>query len=192
VCRDDLPDQGAGHFANCIREIKMENPNTTVELLIPDFKGSRECLATVAAAKPDVIGHNIETVERLSPKVRDGRAKYSQSLAVLKVIKGIDSRIYTKSAIMLGLGETEDEITQSMTDLRNVGVDFLAIGQYLRPTKSQIGVQEYIKPEMFAYLKEKALKLGFLYVASGPFVRSSYKAGEFFIKRLVNGSSAIC
>ncbi len=194
VCRDDLPDQGASHFANCIREIKKETPHTTIELLIPDFKGDRECFGTITSAMPEVIGHNIETVERLSPKVRDGRAKYAQSLAVLKMIKELDSRIYTKSAIMLGLGETEDEIIQSMKDLRGVGVDFLAIGQYLQPTKSQIGVQEYIKPEQFAHLKEKALQLGFLYVAAGPFVRSSYRAGEFFIKRIVKeqAATAIC
>jgi lipoic acid synthetase len=192
VCRDDLPDQGAEHFANCIKEIKKENRNTIVELLIPDFRGDKDCLGTVTAAMPEVIGHNIETVERLSPKLRDGRAKYSQSLAVLKATKELGRRIHTKSAIMLGLGEAEEEVIKSMKDLRDAEVDFLAIGQYLRPTKSQIEVQEYIKPERFAYLREKALQFGFLYVAAGPFVRSSYKAGEFFIKRTVKESTAIC
>ena len=180
------------HFANCIREIKKESSNTTIELLIPDFKGDRECLGTIVSAKPEVIGHNIETVERLSLKIRDGRAKYSQSLAVLRAVKELDSRIYTKSAMMLGLGETEGEIIQSMKDLRDAGVDFLAIGQYLRPTNSQMDVQEYIRPEVFASLREKALQLGFLYVAAGPFVRSSYKAGEFFTKRILENRAAIC
>ncbi len=185
VCRDDLADQGAGHFAECIKEIKRENPKVVVEVLIPDFSGNIEYLGKIIAAKPDVIGHNIETVERLSPYVRDRRAGYRKSLEVLKASKELDSTIYTKSAMMLGLGEEHDEILQSMKDLREAGVDFLAMGQYLRPTKNHIEVKEYVKPEAFERLKQEALGLGFMYVASGPFVRSSYKAGEFFLKSML-------
>ena len=186
VCRDDLPDQGAGHFARCITEIKKENPHTLVEVLIPDFKNDDECLRKVVEAKPDVIGHNMETVERLTPAVRDRRAAYLQSLAVLAKIKSIDSKVYTKSAIMLGIGEQDDEILKTFRDLRTAGVDFIAIGQYLRPTQHHIAVQEYVRPEKFEYFKTMALEMGFLYVAAGPFVRSSYKAGEYFIKAIVN------
>ncbi len=185
VCRDDIADQGAGHFAECIKEIKKENPKVIVEVLIPDFSGNIEYLGKIIAAKPDVIGHNIETVERLSPYVRDRRAGYRKSLEVLKASKELDSTIYTKSAMMLGLGEEHDEILQSMKDLREAGVDFLAMGQYLRPTKNHIEVKEYVKPEAFERLKQEALGLGFMYVASGPFVRSSYKAGEFFLKSML-------
>lgn len=192
VCRDDLEDQGAAHFAKCIMEVKKESPHTKIELLIPDFKGDTSCLRTIIEAKPDVIGHNIETVERLSPYVRDARASYHQSLQVLKSIKEINPGIYTKSAMMLGLGETDDEVIRSMKELRESRVDFLAVGQYLRPTKLQTEVKEYVKPEKFEYFRQSALKLGFLYVASGPFVRSSYKAGEFFIKSVIERNSAIC
>jgi lipoic acid synthetase len=187
VCRDDLEDQGSSHFARCITEIKKENPNTSVELLIPDFKGDENCLRRVADANPDVIGHNLETTERLTPTVRDGRAKYNQSLAVLKKIKELNPNIYTKSAIMLGLGETDEEIIGLMKDLRDADVDFLAIGQYLRPGKAQTEVKEYIRPERFERLEKIGTEMGFLYVASGPFVRSSYKAGEFFIKTILEG-----
>jgi lipoic acid synthetase len=189
VCRDDLPDQGSGHFAECIAAIKRENPKTVVEVLIPDFSNDASCLERIAAARPDVIGHNIETVERLSPSVRDRRASYRQSLAVLEKIKDIDKNIYTKSAIMLGLGESDDEVRQAMEDLRKSGVDFLAIGQYLRPSSSGFyaDVKEYIKPEKFEQFRTMAVGMGFLYAAAGPFVRSSYKAGEFFIKAIVEG-----
>ncbi len=185
VCRDDLPDQGAGHFAACVREIKRVCPDTLVELLIPDFGGDASRLQQIVDSRPDVIGHNIETVERLSPSIRDRRADYRQSLRVLETVKQLDRRIYTKSAMMLGVGETEEEILASLRDLRASGVDFMAMGQYLRPTQHHYEVKEYVRPEKFERLKKKALELGFLYVASGPFVRSSYKAGEFFMKRLV-------
>jgi lipoyl synthase len=185
VCRDDLPDQGASHFANCIKAIKKENPNTLVEVLIPDFKGDIECLRQIVEANPDVVGHNLETVERLSSTVRDGRAKYTQSLQVLKNVKEINPKTYTKSAIMLGLGENDDEVIKVMDDLRESKVELLAIGQYLKPGAMQIDVKEYIHPEKFEYLKKTALQMGFSFVAAGPFVRSSYKAGEFFIKALV-------
>ena len=131
VCRDDLGDQGSSHFANCVASIKKLNPNTLVELLIPDFMADQECLRRITDSKPDVVGHNIETVRRLSPSVRDRRADYDQSLKVLKITKEIDASMRTKSAIMLGLGETKEDAVQSMRDLRSVGVDFLAIGQYL-------------------------------------------------------------
>lgn len=185
VCRDDLEDQGSLHFAKCVTEIKKANPHTIVEVLIPDFRNDFDCLKKIVDAKPEVVGHNIETVERLTPQVRDRRASYKQSLSVLENVKKIDPSGYTKSAMMLGIGETEEEILTAMQDLRKVKVDFLAIGQYLRPTKFQIDVKEYVTPERFSYFKEKAMAMGFLYVAAGPFVRSSYKAGEFFIKAIV-------
>ena len=185
VCRDDLPDQGSSHFARCISEIKKESPDTIVEVLIPDFKNDIECLKRIADAKPDVIGHNVETVERLSPSIRDKRADYRQSLSVLKAFKELDSKIYTKSAMMLGIGESEEEVVQAMKDLREAGVDFIAMGQYLRPSQRHLEIKEFVAPERFEHLKGKALELGFLYAAAGPFVRSSYKAGEFFIKAIV-------
>lgn len=185
VCRDDLEDQGSSHFSQCVKEIRKENPKTLIELLIPDFRGDARCLTEIVKAKPDVIGHNIETVERLTPSVRDRRASYSQSLDVLGNIKKIDPSVYSKSAMMLGIGETHDEVVKSMEDLRNAGVDLLAIGQYLRPSPRHIEVKEYVKPETFKEFKAIALGMGFRYVAAGPFVRSSYKAGEYFMKRMI-------
>jgi lipoyl synthase len=183
VCRDDLPDQGADHFAACISEIKKANPEVLVEVLIPDFSGEISLLKKIADAHPDVMCHNIETVGRLSPSVRDRRANYVQSLNVLENSKMLDKEIYTKSAIMLGMGETENEVLSSFKDLRSVGTDFLAIGQYLRPSAKQTEVKEYIRPERFDDLKRKALAMGFLHVASGPFVRSSYDASAYFSKK---------
>ncbi|MCL5412822.1 MAG: lipoyl synthase [Candidatus Marsarchaeota archaeon] len=185
VCRDDLPDQGSLHFARCVTAIKKSNPNTLVEVLIPDFRNDAECLRNIAGSRPDVIGHNIETVERLSPKVRDRRASYSQSLMVLKEFKDIDRRIYTKSAMMLGIGEADDEIVAAMKDLRNAGVDFLAMGQYLRPSPRHAELKEYVSPERFGSLRETALDMGFRYVAAGPFIRSSFRAGEYFVNAII-------
>lgn len=185
VCRDDLADQGSSHFAACIERIRAENPKTAIEVLIPDFRGDAACLKRIVDAHPDVIGHNIETVERLTPSVRDRRASYSQSLGVLRTSKQLDKRIYTKSAMMLGLGETEEEVLSALRNLRSAGTDFVAIGQYLRPAPRNTDVKEYVAPEVFDRLKEKALAMGFLYAASGPFVRSSYKAGEYFVKSLI-------
>lgn len=189
VCRDDLPDQGAGHFAKSIEEIKKMNPSTMVEVLIPDFQDNGAFLKTVVDAKPDVVGHNIETIERLTPSVRDKRAMYMQSLHVLKNVKQIDATRYTKSAMMLGIGETDEEVFKAFRDLRDANVDFLAIGQYLKPKGYHLEVKEYVTPEKFEFLKLKALEMGFLYVAAGPFVRSSYKAGEHFIAAIVKNKS---
>lgn len=187
VCRDDLEDQGSSHFAECIRAIKRGAPSTLVEVLIPDFRNDTDALRRIVEAKPDVIGHNIETVRRLSPSVRDRRASYENSLSVLSNVKMLDKRIYTKSAMMLGMGETDDEITEAMRDLRERNVDFLAIGQYLRPMSNGFyaEVKEYVAPERFEVLRKRAMELGFRYCAAGPFVRSSYKAGEHFIKAMV-------
>ncbi len=187
VTRDDLPDGGAEHFAKTIRAIKQKTPTTLVEVLIPDFRGDREALKRVVDAQPDVIDHNIETVERLTPKVRDRRATYRQSLTVLENVKKLDPTRYTKSSIMVGLGETDEEILQTMRDLRAVGVDILTIGQYLRPSPRHIEVVEYVHPDKFAHWKEIGEAMGFRYVAAGPLVRSSYRAGEFFIKSLLKG-----
>ena len=185
VDRDDLPDQGAGHFADCIREIRRQAPQTMVEVLIPDFSGHADMLHKVVDASPEVIAHNIECTEPLQRRVRDPRANYQQSLDVLAGIKARDPSRYTKSSIMVGLGETEADVIQTMRDLRAVGCDFLTIGQYLQPTPKHLPVAEFVPPEQFEAYKQVGLELGFHYVASGPLVRSSYKAGEFFIREFV-------
>jgi len=180
VCRDDLRDGGAGIFAETVRAIKRTSPNVRVEVLIPDFRGDKDAISMVVDSKPDVIGHNLETVKRLTPIIRDRRASYDLSLSVLKTVKELDSSIYTKSSLMLGLGETEQEIVEAMLDLRSVGVDILTLGQYLRPTRRHMPVVEYVHPETFERLKNVALSLGFKGVASAPLVRSSYMAAELF------------
>lgn len=182
VDRDDLDDGGADHLGRCIRHIRKKNPTVKIEILIPDFQGSVSSLRTILSARPDVIGHNIETVERLTPNVRDKRANYRQSLFVLQTIKEIYSKAITKSSIMLGLGETSVEVVQAFDDLRSVDVDILTIGQYLQPSKNHLKVVEYIHPEQFEQYKRQGLAKGFRYVASGPLVRSSYRAGEIFLK----------
>ncbi len=184
VSRDDLPDGGAAHFAKTVEALKRRKPGVLVELLIPDFQGKMESLKRVVEAGPDVVGHNLETVERLTPLVRDRRAGYRRSLEVLAEIKRLEPSIYTKSSIMLGLGETEEEVLQTMRDLREAGVDFLTLGQYLQPTLRHLEVQEYITPEKFDSYRQLGEELGFLAVASGPLVRSSYRAGELFLKAL--------
>lgn len=188
VDRDDLPDEGAGHFAECIRAIKKAHPKTYVEVLIPDFKGKKELIQKIIDAKPDVIAHNIETIERLQRPIRDPRANYWQSIGVLKYVKEQAPHIYTKSAIMLGLGEAEEEVVKAMQDLRDNDVDIFTIGQYLRPSPKHYPLKEYVHPDMFKDLKKKGEELGFLFVASGPFVRSSYRAGELFMKALLDRS----
>ncbi|MFH1588672.1 MAG: lipoyl synthase [Candidatus Diapherotrites archaeon] len=180
VTRDDLSDFGAMHFKKCVQEAKKQNPEIIIELLIPDFNASAECLDKVIESKAEVIGHNIETVKSLQEKVRDSKAGYEQSLKVLKYIKEKSPQTFTKSSLMLGLGETEEEILEAMNDLRNIKVDFIALGQYLQPSKKNLEVQEFITPQKFKFYEKKAKEKGFLYCASGPFVRSSYKAGEFF------------
>jgi len=184
VDRDDLPDGGAMHFANCIKEIKSLDENIIVEALIPDFGGNEESLRKITDAHPDVVGHNIETVQELQVHVRDIRAGYTLSLEVLDKVKQMSSSIYTKSSLMLGLGETEDMIIRTMDDLKSRGVSILTLGQYLRPSAKQLEVKEYIPPEKFAYYKKIASEKGFIQVMSGPFVRSSYMAHSVKIKKV--------
>ena len=185
VDRDDLPDGGSGHFASTIKAIKQRDPEVITEVLIPDFQGNLADIDKVIEAGPEVIAHNIETTETLTPKVRDPRATYEQSLRVLKHIKEVESSVYSKSSIMLGLGEIESDVVKTMEDLRRADVDILTLGQYLRPSKGHIPVSEYVSPQTFEHYKHLAEDLGFLYVASGPFVRSSYRAGEFFVEALI-------
>jgi lipoic acid synthetase len=186
VCRDDLDDGGAEHIAKTIKAIKLLCPTIIVESLIPDFRGDESSIKKIVTSEPEVISHNIETVPRLTPKVRDVRASYEQSLLVLKKIKDINSLIYTKSSIMLGLGETEEEVIQTIKNLRSVGVSILTIGQYLQPTPKHLPIIEFIAPEKFNWFREIAEQMGFVYVASGPLVRSSYRAGEFFLEKICN------
>ncbi len=185
VCRDDLKDGGASHIAGTIRAIKSRCPMTIVESLIPDFKGDIDSLRMIIESGPKVVSHNIETVRRFTDRVRDTRASYEQSLSLLKKCKQFNCKIYTKSSIMLGLGESEDETIESMRDLRAVGVDILTMGQYLQPTAKHFPVCEYIQPEQFEKLREVAKTIGFIYVASGPLVRSSYRAGDFFAQTII-------
>lgn len=185
VDRDDLEDQGASHFAACVHAIRAASPKTMVEVLIPDFQGRTDLLTPIIESAPEVLAHNVETVERLTPRVRDPRAGYHQSLRVLAGIKAAQPSMFTKSSLMVGVGETEPEMIRSMRDLRDVGCDFLTIGQYLQPTQKHLVVEEFVHPDLFARYEQIGLELGFAYVASGPLVRSSYKAGEFFIRRLI-------
>lgn len=163
VDRDDLPDGGAGHFANCIKQIRKRSPETVIEVLIPDFRGNKEQIDMIIAANPDVIAQNLETVERLTHDVRDLRAGYQQTLEVLNYIKSKNSNIYTKSSLMVGLGEKEEEIGQALLDLRNNKVDFLTIGQYLQPSGNHYPLQDFISEEVFKKYESIALDLGFLY-----------------------------
>jgi len=185
VNRDDRPDGGASHFASAIRELKTQSPKTTVEVLIPDFQGQEDALARVAEAHPHVVAHNIETVERLTPKVRDRRATYAQSLRVLQYLKQRPEKLYTKTSIMVGLGETQEELEQTFKACREVGVDVLTLGQYLQPSQYHLRVESFVTPEKFAEYKKVAEGYGFLYVAAGPLVRSSYRAAEFFLRGLM-------
>lgn len=209
VDRDDLADGGANHFSQTIIKLKEKKPGLMIECLTGDFGGNLKMAKLVAKSGLDVYAHNIETVERLTPFVRDRRAGYRQSLSVLKSVKEEDGndelkeemkrdgelkqneekkKIFTKSSIMLGLGENDEEIMDAMQDLINANVDFLTIGQYMRPKKGHLKVHEYIHPDKFEYWKKRGEEMGFKYVASGPLVRSSYKAGEFFIKTIVENS----
>jgi len=187
VCRDDLPDGGAAIYAETVKAIKDRCPGVLVEVLIPDFAGDLDSLRLVVESCPDVIAHNVETVRRLTPLIRDRRASYDQSLKVLKAVKQFNRKIFTKSSIMVGLGETTEEVVETLSDLRKCDVDFVTVGQYLRPTMNHHPVVEYVHPSVFIYYREEALKLGFKYAACGPLVRSSYRAGEFFIKSILKG-----
>ncbi|MCC7196794.1 lipoyl synthase [Candidatus Peregrinibacteria bacterium] len=214
VTRDDLEDGGATHFANCIHELKKTIPGINVELLISDLNANFNALQIILDAQPEVLAHNVETIERLQRHIRDPRANYQKSLAILDEAKKRNNaaltqteahapnkkslpgqtqggppapqKIYTKSALMLGLGETEEEVVQAMKDLRAIDVDIVTFGQYLQPSPFHIQVKEYVTPQQFKKYEVIAKELGFLYCASGPFVRSSYKAGELFIKNIIN------
>ena len=182
VCRDDLGDGGANHIAKTISAIHDKCPKTIVEALVPDFGGNEESIDKVVRASPKVISHNIETVARLSPNIRDSRASYDQSLMVLQKIRNLNPMIYTKSSLMLGLGETEQEVIKTMKDLRSKGVSIITMGQYLQPSSRHLPVVQYVTPERFDWFARVARQIGFSYIASGPMVRSSYKAGEFFLQ----------
>ncbi|KAK8140992.1 hypothetical protein G3M48_001106 [Beauveria asiatica] len=187
VDRDDLADGGARHFAETIRKIKHKKPSLLVEALTGDFGGDLDMVRIVAESGLDVYAHNVETVEGLTPYVRDRRATFRQSLKVLKHVKDVrgDQGIITKTSIMLGLGEQQQELVDALTELRKAAVDVVTFGQYMRPTKRHLKVEKYITPDEFEMWRQRALDMGFLYVASGPLVRSSYKAGEAFIENVL-------
>ncbi len=196
VDRDDLPDGGAGQFARTVQAVKERRPDLLVETLIPDFSGEPGSLRTLMASGPDVISHNLETVERLTRSVRDVRASWDLSLRVLADLKQmapevVEGRIWTKSGLMVGMGESVEEVEAAMDALRAVEVDFLTIGQYLQPTRKHHPVREYVTPDRFEVYRETGLEKGFTYVASGPLVRSSYRAGEFFIANIIGSSAEI-
>ncbi len=178
VTRDDLADGGAGHFAAVIRAIRSSSPGTRVEALIPDFQGDAGALETVLAASPDVLNHNLETTEAIYPRIRRPRRNYERSLGVLAAAKARGAR--TKSGLMIGLGETEEDILRAFADLRRAGCDLLTLGQYLQPRAENPAVEKYYTPEEFEAFRTKGLELGFLDVASGPLVRSSFEAGRLF------------
>lgn len=182
VDRDDLDDGGAGHVADCVAAIRQENPNVMVEILAGDFRGQQSSIAKIleAGGGLNTFAHNLETVRRCTPKVRDARASYNQSLEVLRVAKELRPKTYTKSGIMLGLGETLPEIEETLRDLRRVGTEIVTIGQYLQPTPRHLPVQRYAHPDEFAHWHAFALSIGFLAAASGPLVRSSYRAAHLF------------
>lgn len=184
VCRDDLADQGASHLADCIRAVRETCPDMKVEMLLQDFRGDISLLNVVLDSGPHVIAHNVECVERLTSAVRDAKAGYKQSLDVLAAAKRHSPSKPTKTSLMLGLGETESELLQAFKDIRAVGVDIITLGQYLRPTGSRhhLPVADFIHPDDFKRYGDIAKEHGFLYVASGPFVRSSYRAAELFLK----------
>jgi lipoic acid synthetase len=182
VDRDDLDDGGAQHYANCIQAIKRVNPNTAVEALTPDFSGNRKDVAVVANSGLEVFAQNLETVERLTHVVRDPRAGYQQTLDVLAYAKQSNAKVLTKSSLMLGIGETDEEIETALQDLFKHNVDIVTLGQYMRPTKNHLPVDRWVTPEQFEQFREYGLSLGFMEVASGPLVRSSYRADKVFAK----------
>jgi lipoic acid synthetase len=185
VDRDDIPDGGAQHFAHTVELLKQRKPELLVECLVSDFRGDLSSVETLARSGLDVYAHNVETVERLQQFVRDSRAGYQQSLSTLEHAKKVTPGLYTKTSIMLGLGETEEEVIQTMTDLRAIDVDVVTFGQYLRPTENHLSVVEYVTPATFDHFRRVGEQMGFKYVASGPMVRSSYKAGEFYLEHMI-------
>ena len=191
VDRDDLPDQGAGHFAETIREIKRRDEDVLVEVLVPDFQGEERLVRQIVDTEPDVFAHNIETVDRLQWPVRDRRAGYEQSLSVLRQVDR-ESDVYTKTSIMLGVGEYDHEVYQTLRDLRAVGVDVVTLGQYLQPSRSHLEISEYVHPDKFDTWERVAEEeLDFLYCASGPMVRSSYRAGELFVEAVLREDKSV-
>ena len=186
VDRDDLPGQGAGHFARTIEAIQAEHPDALVEALVPDFQGDSECVERVLQAGPDVFAHNVETVDRLQWPVRDRRAGYEQSLSVLRQAAR-ESESFVKTSLMLGIGEYDHEVYQTLRDLRATGVDIVTLGQYLQPSRSHLEVSEYVRPDAFDTWERVAEEeLDFLYCAAGPMVRSSYRAGELFVEAVLD------
>lgn len=179
VARDDLADEGAGHFARCVESIRRRCPNTTTEVLPADFHARTECIQTLCDARPELYNHNIETVERITPSIRP-QGDYRRSLDVLRIVKHIAPHIVTKSGLMVGLGETRDEVRATLADLRGVNCDVLTIGQYLQPSDKHAPVERFYPPSEFDELADEAKGLGFVSVASGPFVRSSYNAAAVF------------
>ncbi len=186
VTRDDLPDGGASTFARTVRSLKALEPAPLVEVLVPDYAADR--LGKVLEAGPDVLAHNLEVVERLSPAIRHAGFDYRRSLAVLRNSRALAPRIVTKSSLLLGLGETRDEVLRAMADLREAGVDLLVLGQYLRPSSRQVAVREYLRPEAFDRLADEARRMGFGHVSAGPLVRTSYRAAEAYVERLARGA----
>jgi lipoyl synthase len=198
VDRDDLPDGGAAHVAATIRAIKRRQPDMLVEALVGDWlvgkqqtQTAEQMIATVLEAGPDVYAHNVETVLRLTPRVRDHRCSYVRSLDTLRLAKRLRPDVVTKSSLMLGLGESEREVEQAMDDLREYGVDVVTFGQYLRPTMLHLPVREHVTPARFQALEQRAMTKGFLYVAAGPLVRSSYKAAEFYLAGMIRQRRAL-
>ena len=191
VDRDDLPRQGAPHFALTVREIRERCPDVLIETLIPDFQGEADLVREIIKAGPDVIAHNVETVDRLQWPVRDRRAGYEQSLGVLgQVVAEADA--YAKTSLMLGVGEYAHEVYRTLADLRTIGVDIVTLGQYLQPSRSHLDVESYVHPHTFETWRAVAEEeLGFLYCASGPMVRSSYRAGELFVESLLRDDRSV-
>lgn len=194
VDRDDLPDQGVGHFVKTVELTKAMKPEMLIEVLTPDWRGDDKCIAEMAASGADVLAHNVETIERMQRTVRDPRCSYSQSMYVLenylKKSKEAGVRAVTKTSIMMGLGESDEEVLKCMRDLLNVGVSVLTLGQYLQPTSRKLAVEEFISPERFSALAKEGEAMGFAYVAAGPLVRSSYRAGEYFIEKILRGEKS--
>ena len=183
VDRDDLADGGAQHVAETIRTLKSGEPDLLIEILAGDFRGNDAAIATVVESGCEVFAHNVETVRRLTPRVRDRRSTYEQTLDVLRRSKDLRPDVVTKSSIMLGLGETDDETTETLADLRAAGCEIVTLGQYLRPSLKHLPVERYVTPEEFESWRERAEAMGFAFCASGPLVRSSYRAGELFLER---------